>query len=52
MKPYKAATLPLNKDMIDPSFFYEELIDAVTKLEVYKEKINDKMCIRDRGIII
>lgn len=41
MKPYKAATLPLNKDMIDSSFFYEELIDAVTKLEVYKEKIND-----------
>lgn len=38
---YDANTLPLNASVIDQSFFFEELIDATTKLEVYKEKIKD-----------
>ena len=38
---YTADMLPLSSDMIDQSFFFEELIDATAKLEVYKEKIKD-----------
>ncbi len=38
---YEAVTLPLETGTIDPLFFFEELIDATAKLEVYKEKIRD-----------
>lgn len=38
---YDAEMLPLNNNIIDPMYFMEELIDATTKLEVYKEKIKD-----------
>ena len=38
---YKASFLPLQKGIINQMFFFEELIDATSKLEVYKEKIHD-----------
>lgn len=38
---YTASILPLGASNIDQSFFFEELIDATTKLEVYKEKVKD-----------
>lgn len=38
---YEANFLPLAANVIDQSYFFEELIDATTKLEVYKEKIRD-----------
>lgn len=38
---YKACLLPLQQGSIDQSVFFEELIDATSKLEVYKEKIRD-----------
>ncbi|MCD7723273.1 MAG: Fic family protein [Clostridiales bacterium] len=38
---FKASFLPLNDSVIDQTYFFEELIDATTKLEVYKEKIKD-----------
>ena len=38
---YEANLLPLSDDDIDQSFFFDELIDATSKLEVYKEKIKD-----------
>ena len=38
---YNASFLPLDDVSIDQSYFFEELIDATTKLEVYKEKIKD-----------
>lgn len=38
---YKASNLPLKDGIINPTFFMEELIDATSKLEVYKEKIKD-----------
>lgn len=38
---YNANFLPLDESIIDQSYFFEELIDATTKLEVYKEKIKD-----------
>lgn len=38
---YKAMNLPLEASALDPMFFFEELIDATAKLEVYKEKIHD-----------
>lgn len=38
---YKASFLPLDKSLLDQTFFLEELIDATAKLEVYKEKIKD-----------
>lgn len=38
---YKANHLPLDEKAIDQSVFFEELIDATAKLEVYKEKIQD-----------
>ena len=38
---YKASHLPLDDKAIDQSVFFEELIDATAKLEVYKEKIQD-----------
>lgn len=40
-KAYKASLLPLENKFIDQTYFFEELIDATTKLEVYKEKIKD-----------
>ncbi len=40
-KAYKASLLPLDNEFIDQTYFFEELIDATTKLEVYKEKIKD-----------
>ena len=40
-RPYIANTLPLAVDEINQSYFFEELIDATTKLELYKEKIKD-----------
>lgn len=36
---YNASLLPLDDVIIDQTYFFEELIDATTKLEVYKEKI-------------
>ncbi len=38
---YKASNLPLKDGIINPTIFMEELIDATSKLEVYKEKIKD-----------
>ena len=38
---YQASLLPLKSGIIDQSVFFEELIDATAKLEVYKEKIRD-----------
>ena len=38
---YSAELLPLAEGKIDQSIFFEELIDATTKFEVYKEKIKD-----------
>lgn len=38
---YIASLLPLDDNTIDQTYFFEELIDATTKLEVYKEKIKD-----------
>ncbi len=33
--------LPLKNDLIDQRYFFDELIDATVKLEVYKEKLHD-----------
>ncbi|MCR5670593.1 MAG: Fic family protein [Butyrivibrio sp.] len=41
MDTYKAELLPLSNNTIDYSYFLDELIDASSKLEVYKEKISD-----------
>lgn len=38
---YNAKLLPLDDTVINQAYFFEELIDATTKLEVYKEKIKD-----------
>lgn len=38
---YNASFLPLDDAAIDQTYFFDELIDAITKLEVYKEKIKD-----------
>ena len=38
---FVAEKLPLRNDLIDYNYFLDELIDAVAKLEVYKEKIHD-----------
>lgn len=38
---YNACLLPLESAVIDQTYFFEELIDATTRLEVYKEKIKD-----------
>ena len=38
---YEAALLPLQYTLIDQAVYFEELIDATAKLEVYKEKIHD-----------
>lgn len=38
---YNPKLLPLNREDIDQSYFFNELIDATAKLEVYKEKIRD-----------
>ena len=35
---YETSFLPLDNAVIDQKYFFEELIDATTKLEVYKEK--------------
>ena len=35
---YSASLLPLDTSYIDQNEFFEELIDATAKLEVYKEK--------------
>jgi Fic family protein len=40
-KAFSAGLLPLKADAIDQTYFMNELIDASTKLEVYKEKIKD-----------
>lgn len=38
---YSAQYLPLSENHIDQRTFFEELIDATAKLEVYKEKVKD-----------
>ena len=38
---YSVQVLPLNPELIDLNYFFEELIDASAKLEVYKEKLKD-----------
>ncbi len=38
---FKAMKLPISENLIDQSYFFDELIDATAKLEVYKEKIRD-----------
>lgn len=38
---YTPELLPLASGVIDQSYFFEELIDATARLEVYKEKIKD-----------
>lgn len=40
-KAFNADLLPLKDNIIDLTYFTDELIDATAKLEVYKEKIND-----------
>ncbi len=40
-KAFNAELLPLKGGIIDQTYFFDELIDATTKLEVYKEKIKD-----------
>ena len=40
-KAFNAELLPLKDGVIDQTYFMDELIDATTKLEVYKEKIKD-----------
>lgn len=40
MKAYKAKELPLNKEDINQFDFMEALIDATTRLEVYKTKLD------------
>jgi Fic family protein len=40
-KAFNAELLPLKDGTIDQTYFMDELIDATTKLEVYKEKIKD-----------
>lgn len=41
MKSYCPSFLPLDKNQLNKELFYEELIDATAKLEVYKEKLKD-----------
>ena len=41
MEPYVADMLPLAPEKIDQMYFINELVDAVARLEVYKEKIKD-----------
>jgi Fic family protein len=38
---YNPVLLPVGEPFIDRSYFFDELIDATAKLEVYKEKIRD-----------
>ncbi|MBQ0017870.1 MAG: Fic family protein [Clostridiales bacterium] len=38
---YKASLLPLSNELIDYKYFFDELLDATARLEVYKEKIKD-----------
>lgn len=38
---YSVQALPLEPKLIDLNYFFEELIDASAKLEVYKEKLKD-----------
>lgn len=38
---YVASKLPIDSSLIDGKYFYNELIDAVSQFEVYKEKIAD-----------
>ena len=38
---YSAVNLPLGEEYINQNEFFEELIDATARLEVFKEKIND-----------
>lgn len=40
-KAFKPIMLPLPSDVLDYSVFLNELLDATSKLEVYKEKIKD-----------
>ena len=40
-KAFNAGLLPLKDNVIDQAYFINELIDASTRLEVYKEKIKD-----------
>ncbi len=40
-KAFNAGLLPLMEGIVDQTYFIDELIDASTKLEVYKEKIKD-----------
>lgn len=40
-KGFEAGLLPLQNGIVDYNYFIDELIDATTKLEVYKEKIAD-----------
>lgn len=40
-QPYTPDFLPIRKDAINPMEFLEELIDAVSQLEVYKVKLKD-----------
>lgn len=40
-KAFEAGRLPLKDGVIDQTYFMDELIDATTRLEVYKEKIKD-----------
>lgn len=41
MEAYKANKLPLDNGVVDCTYFLDALIDATSKLEVYKEKIKD-----------
>lgn len=38
MTAYEAKFLPIDSGVIDQTYFLDELIDAIAKLEVYKRK--------------
>ena len=40
MKAFEAQSLPLQKGDLNPTFYMEALIDATTRLEVYKTKLD------------
>lgn len=40
MDAFRANTLPLNKEDLNPSIYMESLIDATARLEVYKSKLD------------
>jgi len=48
---HEASLLPLDNATVNQTYFLDDLIDATTKLEVYKEKIKDASCFIKSGWI-